>query len=116
MGLANSSWSLAEDKQLHSLVEKRIKSPYVIRNSLYSELLSPPSFRFSAPSWVLRVKGETVTLQKELWVSRGRPSPKQPDKSCLCCNTQHQSQSDFPDCEVTQTLAPQSTTNPCTLR
>lgn len=69
MGLANSSWSLDEDKQLHSLVEKTIKSPYVIRNSLYSELLSPPFLRFRAPSWVLRAKEETVTVQKELWVS-----------------------------------------------
>lgn len=31
MGLANSSWSLAEDKQLPGLMEKTIKSPRVIQ-------------------------------------------------------------------------------------
>lgn len=63
MDLANHSWSLAEDKQLHSLVGKTIKSPCVFRNSLYSERLSFSSFRFRVPLWVLRMK-----VQKEPWV------------------------------------------------
>lgn len=49
MDLANISWSLAEDKQLRSLVEKTIRSPCVIQTQPLFCATSPPPLQIQSP-------------------------------------------------------------------